>query len=124
IEVTLELDRSGQLRARADVEGLGETFEDVAHVLVPAASPEVLAREAEAAAARCEDVRRRAFSGNQPEVVVGVERATTLLAEARQGLAAAQGGDADAAQRAHRLLLELNGLLDTAEERLEWPELE
>jgi molecular chaperone DnaK len=124
LEVTLELDRSGQLRARADVAGLGQTFEDVAHVLVPAASPEVLARETEAGTRRCEDVRRRAFSGNQPEVVVGVERATALLGEATRGLPAAEGGDADAAQQVHRLLLELNGLLDAAEERLEWPELE
>jgi len=124
IEVTLELDRSGQLRARADVPGTGESFEDVAHVLVPAASAEVLERETEAARARCADVRRRAFVGNLPEVVVGVERASALLLEAGAGLPAARGGDADAAQRLHRLLLELNGLLDSAEERLEWPELE
>ena len=124
VEVTLELDRSGQLRARADLPGTGETFEDVVHVLVPSASVEVLEREAKAARLRTQDVRRRAFVGNVPDVVIGVERASALLQEAESGLEAARGQDADAAQRVHRLLLELNGLLDTAEERLEWPELE
>ena len=124
VEVTLELDRSGQLRARADVPGTGEAFEDVAHVLVPSASAEVLQREAEAARTRSQEVRRRAFVGNLPEVLVGVARASALLVEVEGGLAAVRGGDADAAQRVHRLLLELNGLLDQAEERLEWPELE
>ncbi len=124
VEVTLQLDRSGQLRARADLPGTGEAFEDVVHVLLPSASPEVLEREAQAARVRTQDVRRRAFVGSLADVVVGVERASALLEEAEQGLPAARGGDADAAQRTHRLLLELNGLLDSAEERLEWPELE
>ena len=37
VEVTLHLDRSGQLHARADVPEAGESFEDVVHVLVPSA---------------------------------------------------------------------------------------
>lgn len=124
VEVTLQLDRSGQLHARADVPGTGEAFEDVVHVLLPSASPEVLERETQAARVRTQDIRRRAFVGSLADVVVGVQRASALLEEAEQGLPAARGEDADAAQRVHRLLLELNGLLDSAEERLEWPELE
>jgi molecular chaperone DnaK len=124
VEVTLELDRSGQLRARADLPGTGETFEDVVHVLLPSASSEVLEGEAQAARLRMQDVRRRAFVGGQADVVVGVQRASALLEEVEQGLPAVRGQDADAAMRVHRLLLELNGLLDSAEERLEWPELE
>ena len=49
VEVMLHLDRSGQLHARADLPAVGESFEDVVHVLVPSASPEVLATELAAA---------------------------------------------------------------------------
>src|SRR5262249_58311267 len=52
VEVTLELDRSGQLQARALLPEIGQTFEEVAHVLVPQASVEVLVRELAAAEER------------------------------------------------------------------------
>src|SRR5262249_43024771 len=48
VEVTLHLDRSGQLRARADLPSVGVGFENVAHLLVPTASDETLKLEAEA----------------------------------------------------------------------------
>src|SRR5262249_14104440 len=50
--------------------------------------------------------------------------ATALLAEVRAGLAAARGGDPDAAQRVTRQLLELGTEIDAAEGELQWPELE
>ena len=50
--------------------------------------------------------------------------AAGVLAEARTGLRAAQGGDADAAARVHRLLLDLQGALETAESELDWPAFE
>jgi hypothetical protein len=39
------VDRSGQLHTRADVPALGQTFEDIAHVLVPTASLDTSERE-------------------------------------------------------------------------------
>ena len=121
IEVTLHLDRSGQLHARADLPEMGESFEDVVHVLVPSASPEVLARELESAERRVAEVRRRGFAEGDPALVRTMSGAAGLLAEARAGLAAAQGGDADAAARVHRLLLDLNGSLEATESQLDWP---
>jgi molecular chaperone DnaK len=59
-----------------------------------------------------------------PVLARDVERATFTLVEARKGLEAAQGGDTDAAHRALRLLLDLNGELDAAEQAVQWPELE
>ncbi len=44
IELTLELDRGGHLSARAFVPALSQVFEQVAHLLVPDAAPEVLTK--------------------------------------------------------------------------------
>lgn len=124
VEVTLHLDRSGQLHARADIPEAGETFEDVVHVLVPSASPEVLASELAAAEERVAEARRRGFSGGDPARLRALSGAGAVLAEARAGLEAARGGDPDAASRVHRLLLDLNGTLEDAEKDLHWPALE
>ncbi|HEX4962663.1 MAG TPA: Hsp70 family protein, partial [Thermoanaerobaculia bacterium] len=112
VEVTLQLDRSGQLHARADLPEAGESFEDVVHVLVPTATPEVLETELVATERRVAEVRRRGFSSRQPALVRTMKGAADLLAEARAGLEAARGGDADAAARVHRLLLDLDGALE------------
>ncbi|HEY8019694.1 MAG TPA: Hsp70 family protein [Thermoanaerobaculia bacterium] len=123
VEVTLEIDRSGQLQARALLPQIGQSFEEVVHVLVPSASPAVLERELAAAEGRVTDLRRRGFVANQPSLVRALAGASALLAEARAGLLAARGGDADAAARVHRLLLDLNGQLEDVEGDLVWPEL-
>ncbi len=124
VEVTLRLDRSGQLHARADLPEVGESFEDVVHVLVPTSTPEVLEKELEATQARVAEVRRRGFSAGKPALVRTMKGAADLLAEARAGLEAARGGDADAAARVHRLLLDLNGALEQTETELDWPALD
>ncbi|HEX3553066.1 MAG TPA: Hsp70 family protein [Thermoanaerobaculia bacterium] len=124
VEVTLQLDRSGQLHARADLPEVGESFEDVVHVLVPTASPEVLEKELEATQQRVAEVRRRGFASGRPALVRTMKGAADLLAEARAGLEAARGGDADAAARVHRLLLDLDGALEQTETELDWPTLE
>ncbi len=124
VEVTLQLDRSGQLHARADLPEAGESFEDIVHVLVPTSSPEVLEKELEATQRRVAEVRRRGFSSGRPALVRTMKGAADLLAEARAGLEAARGGDADAAARVHRLLLDLNGALEQTETELDWPTLD
>ncbi len=124
VEVTLQLDRSGQLHARADLPETGESFEDVVHVLVPSASPEVLEQELASVEQRVNAARRRGFAQGSPALVRTMNGAADLLAEARAGLEAARGGDADAAARVHRLLLDLNGALDETEAALDWPALD
>jgi molecular chaperone DnaK len=124
IEVTLELDRSGQLHTRADVPALGQTFEDIAHVLVPTASLETSEREINKTNQRVDDVRKRAFQSGMAAVVSAIEDLPVDLAEAERNLSAARGGDLDASQKVHRLLLDINIALDDAEAMLEWPDLE
>ena len=71
-----------------------------------------------------DDVRKRAFQSGMAAVVSAIEDLPTALAEAERNLSAARGGDLDASQKVHRLLLEINTSLDDAEARLEWPDLE
>jgi molecular chaperone DnaK len=126
VELTLELDRSGQLHARADVPAAGQTFAEVVHVLVPSASLQTIAQELEATGQRATELQRRTFQAGLPAAATALAEVPGLLAEAERAHAdAARGdGDADAAQKAHRRLLEAGAALDEAEAILAWPELE
>lgn len=123
VEVTLQLDRSGQLHTRADVPAIGRTFEDLAHVLVPTATLETIERELEAVGRRAGELQRRTFEARVPAAVEALGGVVALLAEADRSLGAARGGDADAAQKLGRLLLDAGAALDDAEAIFEWPEL-
>ena len=124
IEVTLLMDRSGQLHTRADVPALGRTFEDIAHVLVPTASLETAEKEIHKTNQRMDDVRKRAFQAGMAAAVSAMDDLPESLSEAERTIGAARGGDVDASQKVHRLLLEINTSLDDAEAMLEWPELD
>jgi molecular chaperone DnaK len=124
IEITLLLDRSGQLHTRADIPAIGQTFEEVANILVPAAPIETAEHEIGATNRRIEEVRRRAFQAGVASAVQAVDDVTVLLAEAENSLVSARAGDADAAQKLQRLLLDVQTALDDAEAILEWPDLE
>lgn len=123
IEVTLHLDRSGQMQARADIPSLGRTFDDVIHILVPTASLETLEQGLTAAETRSTATLRHLFRHSEAESVRRLEQIPAQLAKAKGSLAAAKGGDDDAGQRLRRLLLEIESALDTIEEALEWPNL-
>ncbi len=124
IEVTLELDRSGQLATRADVPGTGQTFEDVAFVLVPTATVDTAERELVATTRRAAEVQRRTFQLGVPAAVQAIGDVSALLAEADRALPAARADDVEAAQKLHRLLIDVNCALDDAEALLEWPDLD
>jgi molecular chaperone DnaK len=124
VEVTLHLDRSGQLHTRADVPALGQTFEDLVHVLVPTATVETAARELEAAHRRADDLQRRTFQAGQPAAAQAMAEVAAWLAEAGQALVEARAGDRDAGQKLQRLVLDAQAALDEGEAILAWPDLE
>jgi molecular chaperone DnaK len=124
VEITLHLDRSGQLSTRADIPAIGQTFEEVATILVPSAPLATVERELAAAHRRIEEVRRRAFQAQARTAVEAVAGVTALLAEAEGAVTPARNGDADAAQKLQRLLLDVETALDDAEAIMEWPDLE
>jgi len=124
VEVTIELDRGGRLSARALVPVINQVFEHVAHLLVPDAAPEALDAALRDLRRQLMDLRTYAFRHQQGQVIEKLDRLEARLSEAERDIDAAHGGDADAAQRARRALLDVDGTMSEAELSRKWPELE
>jgi molecular chaperone DnaK len=114
VEVTLEVDRGGRLTARALVSKLGQAFEQVADLAIPHADPEALGRHLGALAERLQVVRGRI--GPDPVYTDRLLDVEWALQDARAAIAEGRGGDADAAQRAQRLLVDADAALDQVEQ--------
>jgi molecular chaperone DnaK len=124
VELTLQLDRGGQLSATARVPSTGQVFSDVAHLVVPNATPEALASGLIGLENRLAQIRGKAFECAAPETISRLAGLEGALAEARRDTEAARGGDADAAQKARRTLTDVEVVLDAAEDDLSWPALD
>jgi molecular chaperone DnaK len=124
VELTLELDRGGRLSAKALVPSVDQVFEEVAHLLVPAAEPDVLEATIEAMRRRLFQLRGDAFRQGLPQVLGILDRVEQGLHEVERDLEAARGGNDDAGQRARRSLIELDAELEEVEQTKRWPELE
>jgi len=124
VEVTIELDRGGRLSARALVPSIGQVFEHVAHLLVPDAAPESLDSALRDLRRQLMDLRTDAFRHGLGQVIEKLDRLEARLAEAEADIDASHGGDADAAQRARRALLEVDATMADADLARKWPELD
>lgn len=124
IEVTIELDRGGRLQARARIESLNQVFDQVAQLVVPSLGVDDLAAAVDQARLRVNELRMRAFRDGGGATLKALGDAETVIAEAARAAQAAQGGDADSAEKARRLLVDLNGLIEAQESERAWPELE
>jgi molecular chaperone DnaK len=124
VEVTIELDRGGRMSARALVPVIGQVFEQVAHLLVPDATPEALDSAIRDLRRQLMDLRTDAFRHGLTQVIEKLDRLEARLSEAERDIDAAHGGDADAAQRARRALLDVDGTMAEADLARKWPELD
>jgi molecular chaperone DnaK len=124
VEVTIELDRGGRLAARALVPAIGQVFEHVAHLLVPDAAPEALDAAMRDLRRQLMELRTDAFRHGLGHVIEKLDRIESRLSEAERDIDAAHGGDADAAQRARRALLDVDGTMAEADLARKWPELD
>jgi len=124
VEVTIELDRGGRLAARALVPAIGQMFEHVAHLLVPDAAPEALDAALRDLRRQLMELRTDAFRHGLGQVIEKLDRLESRLSEAERDIDAAHGGDADAAQRARRALLDVDGTMAEADLARKWPELD
>jgi molecular chaperone DnaK len=124
VEVTIELDRGGRLSARALVPAIGQVFEQVAHLLVPDAAPEALDGAIRELRRQLMDLRTDAFRHGLGQVIEKLDRLEARLSEAERDIDAAHGGDADAAQRARRALLDVDATMAEADLARKWPELD
>jgi molecular chaperone DnaK len=124
VEVTIELDRGGRLSARALVPSIDQVFEHVAHLLVPDASPESLDVAIRDLRRQLMDLRTNAFRYGLHQVIERLDHLESRLSEAERDIDAAHGGDADAAQRARRALLDVDATMADADLERKWPELD
>jgi molecular chaperone DnaK len=124
VEVTIELDRGGRLSARALIPTIGQVFEHVAHLLVPEAAPEALDASIRELRRQLVELRTDAFRHGLGPVIEKLDRVEARLAEAERDIDAAYGGDADAAQRARRALLDVDATMAEADLARKWPELD
>jgi molecular chaperone DnaK len=124
VEVTIELDRGGRMAARAWVPAIDQVFESVAHLLVPEADPASLDAALGELRRHLVELRTDAFRHNLTAVLGKLDRVESRLAEAERDIDAAHGGDADAAQKARRTLLEIDAVLADADLARKWPELD
>ncbi len=123
VQVSLEVDRGGQLSARALVPSLNQIFEQVAQLLVPEASVAVLEASLKSATDRMAELRANAFRQGQKATLERLHKPQHLVSELERDISAAKGGDADAAQKARRSLIELDALIEELEVEKHWPEL-
>ncbi|MEO8549660.1 MAG: Hsp70 family protein [Kofleriaceae bacterium] len=124
VEVTIELDRGGRLAARALVPSINQVFEHVAHLLVPDAAPEALDAAIRERRRQLMDLRTDAFRHGLTQVIEKLDHLEARLSEAERDIDAAHGGDADAAQRARRALLDVDATMADADLARKWPELD
>ena len=124
VEVTIELDRGGRLSARALVPVIDQVFEHVAHLLVPDATPESLDSALRELRRQLMELRTDAFRHGLGQTIEKLDSLEARLAEAERDIDAAHGGDADAAQRARRALLDIDATMAEADLARKWPELD
>jgi molecular chaperone DnaK len=124
VDVTVEVDRGGRLSARALVPSTGQVFEQVAHLLVPDAAPEVIESQLREMRTRLNAMKGSALAQQSGPAQQRVFDLEWRLSDAANDLVAAKGGDADAAQRSRRALLDIDGALADLEVDARWPELE
>jgi len=123
VELMLELDRGGQLRAQARVPGIDQIFDRVALLMTPQVSLEALADALAKLRTRAADLSRAAFQDRSGKTAARLSAAIPRLDEAEQNIKAAHGGDLDACEQARRSLSDFDALLAEIEAEQAWPEL-
>jgi molecular chaperone DnaK len=121
VEVSLELDRGGRLSARAFVPALGQSFEQIAHLVVPRIDLASLEAALAELHARVGTLQVSAFRQADGTAVARATEIRTLLEEADVNLQSARGGDPDAGEKARRAIQDADAALAEDEASNAWP---
>src|SRR5262249_34772255 len=123
IELMLELDRGGQLRARARIARLDQVFDQVAMLVTPQLSLAAMDETLAELRTRAADLSRSAFHARAGKAAARLSAALPRLDEIARNIATARGGDLDAGEQARRELSDFDSLLAEVEADQAWPEL-
>lgn len=124
VEITIIIDESRLVTAKAYVPILDEEYEDVAELGKTITDPKQLAKELKQEKDRLEKVREKAQKAGAFQAEETLQRIQNerMVHEVENSLTAASV-DADAACKCQQRLLDLKSSIDEAEDILEWPAL-
>jgi molecular chaperone DnaK len=123
VEVMLELDRGGELRARARIASIDQVFDQVALLVTPLVSLETMDDALAKLRIRAAGLSRSAFHDRSGKTAARLSAALPRLEDVQRNIAAARGGDFDAGEQARRELADFDALLAEVEADQAWPEL-
>jgi molecular chaperone DnaK len=120
VEVSLSVDRGGELRGSCKIDGIDKAFDHVAHLVAPSMSPEQVRAFAHKARERLSYLH----STGDSESRIQAETLDAWIDDIDRLADAGEGGDADALEKARRRLLDLDGELHELDAKRAWPMLE
>jgi molecular chaperone DnaK len=123
VELMLELDRGGQLRAQARIASIDQVFDQVALLVTPQVPLEAMDDALAKLRVRAIGLSRSAFHDRSSKMAARLSAALPRLDDVQRNIAAARGGDLDAAEQARRELADFDALLAEVEADQAWPEL-
>ncbi|HEY8027367.1 MAG TPA: Hsp70 family protein [Burkholderiaceae bacterium] len=126
IELTLELDRGGQLRASGRVVSTNQVFDQVALLVTPQITVEEIEAALNKVQLRADDLSRNGAGGGEAMSAGNAKRLSELFLwreDLRRSAIAFRGGDLDAGEQVRRGLAEFEAVLTAIEEEKAWPEL-
>lgn len=122
VEIALEMDRGGRLSASAKLPG-GQVFDEVAQLVAPQVPPDAMVDLSNAIRVRLARAQGHAVRLLDARAISAANEAQRLLDEAAGLVRLARGGDADAAEKARRCIIEADGNVATVEASAAWPEM-
>jgi molecular chaperone DnaK len=123
IEVTIELDRGGELRAQARIVKFDQIFDRVALLVTHLLPVEVMHDALAKLRTRASALSRSAFLAHENRAAARLSLLLPRLDEVEHHIAAACGGDVDFGEQARRELTELDAVLAEIEADQAWPEI-
>jgi molecular chaperone DnaK len=123
VELMIELDRGGQLRAQARIASIDQVFDHVAVLVTPQVSLEAMNDALAKLRSRATSLSRSAFHDRSSKVAARLSAALPRLDDMQRNITAARGGDLDAGEQARRELSDFDALLAEVEADQAWPEL-
>jgi molecular chaperone DnaK len=125
VELTLKIDESRIVTANIYVPILDEEFDPKLDLKTRTPMADEIKLECDRVFKRLETLRGKATEANHTAAADGLDRlrSSDLVRDIEDSVSAAKGGDADAAEKAEKRLLELKAKLDDAENSIRWPTL-
>ena len=123
IELTLELDRGGQLGASARVVKTNQVFDQVALLVTPQISLDEIDTALTKLQSRVDGILRNSFLNRSSSDVARISELSLRLEDVRRNAIAFHGGDLDAGEQARRGITDFDAALADFEADKAWPEL-